>query len=294
MKLRRRAATGNIIDRRGESGIRRGGFSRPAAIGGGIGLPALLVVVVVLLINGGLGGGTTIDNPLDDFQNPDDQAQTSLDLDSSERLVRLLSFVFDDTQSFWRDTFAQAGTPYRDARLVLFTSETPSGCGGAVSNIGPHYCPADETVYVDLAFFRDLRERFGAPGDFAQAYVIAHEVAHHVQHLMGISDEVHREQQLNPEGANELSIRLELQADCLAGVWAFTTFERQLLEEGDLEEGLRAAAAVGDDRIQAQSTGRIDVDSWTHGSSDQRKRWFYTGFENGDPNACGTFSAEAL
>jgi uncharacterized protein len=293
VRLKRRRPSGNIIDRRGESGVPRG-FGRPAVVGTGIGLPVLLVIVVVLLLNGGLGGGSAIDNPLDDLQNPEDQAETSLDIESSSRLERLLFFVFDDAQTFWSDTFAQAGLPYRPARLVLFDTETFSGCGGATATIGPHYCPLDEKIYMDLDFFRDLRDRFGAPGDFAQAYVMAHEVAHHVQHLLGISDEVHREQQFNPESANELSIQLELQADCLAGVWGFTTFERRLLEEGDLEEGLGAAAAVGDDRIQAQSSGRIDVDTWTHGSSEQRMRWFLTGFRNGDPNSCDTFSAETL
>jgi uncharacterized protein len=294
MKLRKRAPSGNVFDRRAESGIRRGGLRGPVAIGGGIGIPALLVVIVILLLNGGLGGGTTFDSPLDDLNNPDEPARSSLDVDESRRLVRLLTFVFEDAQSFWSDTFVQAGRSYREADFVLFTSETSSGCGGAAATIGPHYCPADETIYIDLGFFRDLRERFGAPGDFAQAYVMAHEVGHHVQNVMGISSQVHREQQLDPSNANELSIRLELQADCLAGVWAFTTFERRLLEEGDLQEGLRAAAAVGDDRIQAQATGRIDAESWTHGSSEQRARWFSTGFQNGDPNDCGTFSAETL
>jgi predicted metalloprotease len=177
---------------------------------------------------------------------------------------------------------------------VLLEGATHSDCGGATAEIGPHYCPADENVYLDLSFFRELRQRFGAPGDFAQAYVMAHEIAHHVQHLMGISDQVRDEQRANPDEANELSIRLELQADCLAGVWAFTAYERALLESGDLQEGLGAAAAVGDDRIQQQSTGSIDRESWTHGSSEQRMRWFTTGYENGDPNDCDTFGADTI
>jgi uncharacterized protein len=274
--------------------VRGGGFSGPVAIGGGIGLPALLVIAVVVLLNGGLGGsGTSIDSPLDDLQGPDQPAQAPLE-DPQIRLVRFVNFVFDDVQGFWADTFAESGRDYRPAQLVLFTSATSSACGGATADVGPHYCPIDEKIYLDLDFFRELRTRFAAPGDFAQAYVLAHEIGHHVQNLTGISNEVQRAQQSNLDEANELSVRLELQADCLAGVWAFTTYERRLLESGDLAEGLNAAAAVGDDRIQRQATGRVDRESWTHGSSEQRMRWFRTGFADGDPNACDTFSVDSV
>lgn len=296
MKWRSRQRSRNIIDRRGARGLRGGGFPRPGRIGGGIGLPALLILAVILVLNGGLGGSdATIDSPLDDLPGIGDPAQTPLrGADPEQRLVKFVDFVLGDIQDFWGDTFAESGRTYRRADLVLFDHSTASACGVATEAIGPHYCPADENVYLDLGFFLELRDRFGAPGDFAQAYVLAHEIGHHVQHLTGISDQVNEERGASPENANELSVRLELQADCLAGVWAFTTYERKMLEEGDLEEGLNAAAAVGDDRIQQQATGTIDPESWTHGSSEQRMRWFATGFKDGDPNDCATFSAEKL
>jgi uncharacterized protein len=177
---------------------------------------------------------------------------------------------------------------------VLFDEATQSGCGLATADVGPHYCPVDLRVYIDLEFFRVLRRNFSAPGDFAQAYVLAHELGHHVQNLLGITSDAQQAQVADPSAANELSIRLELQADCFAGVWAFTTYQRNLLESGDIEEGMRAAAAVGDDRIQAQATGTINPETWTHGSSEQRQRWFLTGFDTGDPNACDTFTATEL
>ncbi len=194
----------------------------------------------------------------------------------------------------WTDLFAQAGQQYRPADLVLFEGSTNSACGGATSAIGPHYCPLDEQIYIDLGFFDELQRRFGASGgDFAEAYVIAHEVAHHVQNLLGISDQVNALSQQDPSQRNGLSVRLELQADCWSGVWAHSIYQRgDVLEPGDIEEALSAAAAVGDDRIQAQSGGRINPESWTHGSSEQRVAWFSTGYETGDPNACDTFSAD--
>jgi predicted metalloprotease len=205
-----------------------------------------------------------------------------------------MSFVLDDVQGFWKDTFQGSGKDYVDAKLVLFTGSTNSACGGATSDIGPHYCPADEKVYLDLDFFRELRARFGAPGDFAQAYVLAHEIGHHVQNLLGIEEQMRKDQRANPGDENELSVRLELQADCFAGVWGFTTYKRDILSSGDLEEGLRAAASVGDDRIQKETTGRVNPETWTHGSSAQRVAWFKRGFENGDPNQCDTFAAPEL
>jgi predicted metalloprotease len=196
----------------------------------------------------------------------------------------------DDVQATWADVFQQSGDTYRPAQLVLFRQATKSGCGYATSDTGPFYCPADETIYLDLGFFRELQSRFGAEGDFAQAYVVAHEVGHHVQKQLGISDRVQRISGQNPEEANELSIEQELQADCLAGVWGQTTYERGLLEGGDLQEGLGAAAAVGDDRIQRQATGVVNPETWTHGSSEQRRTWFETGFTTGDADTCDTFS----
>jgi len=293
VRWRRRRISENIDVRRGRRGL--GGGASVPMVAGGLGLPVLVVVLLVVLLNGGLGSGTSIDAPLDDLTGTSDSAETSLEgPQTNQELVNFLSFVLDDLQGFWGDTFQESGREYREAQLILFERATDSSCGGANAGVGPHYCPVDENVYLDVNFFRDLRERFGAPGDFALAYVVAHEIGHHVQQLIGISERVNAEQRGNPADTNDLSIKLELQADCLAGVWAFTTYERRLLESGDLEEGLNAAAAVGDDRIQLQSTGSIDPESWTHGSSEQRVRWFRTGFEQGDPNACDTFSAPVL
>jgi len=209
---------------------------------------------------------------------------------SEEPLVEFVSFVFDDAQALWQRQFAASGQQYRDAKLVLFRDATPTACGTGQSATGPFYCPGDEKVYIDLAFYDELRQRFKAPGDFAQAYVLAHEVGHHVQHLLGTSDEVRRLQQRSgQQGANQLSVRLELQADCYAGIWAAQAARANRLEAGDTEEGLAAAAAVGDDRIQKMSTGRVSPESWTHGSSAQRMEWFTIGFRGGNPQTCDTF-----
>ena len=291
---RRRRTSGDIIDRR-YSGSGLGGL--PMA--GKLGVPGLIAVIAVVLLSNVLGGeGASVD--VDDVLGqlgggnlaPAESPPPGQDPD--QRLVEFMSFVLDDAQNTWEQVFRDSGKRYERAELVLFEGSTNSACGGATEQIGPHYCPPDQRMYLDLDFFRELRNRFGAPGDFAQAYVLAHEVAHHVQNLLGINGEVHRESQRDPDQANELSVRLELQADCFAGVWAFTTYERDLLESGDLEEGLNAAAAVGDDRIQKEATGRIDPESWTHGSSEQRMAWFQKGFDTGDPAQCDTFSADEL
>lgn len=222
--------------------------------------------------------------------------------DPDADLVDFLSVVLDDNQRFWDETFASSGLEYRRADLVLFEGFTESGCGGADERYGPHYCPLDENVYIELGFFRELQTRFGVRGDLAPAYVLAHEIAHHVQTVLGINQEVRDRQQADPSVANDLSIRMELQADCFAGAWASTVYvdatstleaERVLeLEPGEIREALEAAAAVGDDRIQEAATGRTDPESWTHGSAEQRERWFQTGYETGDPAACDTFSVE--
>lgn len=264
---------------------------------GRVGLPALMVIIVVAVASQflGGGGGGGFGDILGDLTNPQEGGQgLPPGADPDAKLVDFMSFVLDDVQGFWADSFQQSGKEYRDAKLVLFEGSTSSGCGGATSDIGPHYCPADQHVYLDLDFFRALKSQFDAPGDFAQAYVLAHEIGHHVQNLLGIESKMRAEAQSDPESENDLSIRLELQADCFAGVWGFTTYQRDILESGDLEEGLNAAASVGDDRIQKQSTGRVNPETWTHGSSEQRVRWFKNGFENGEPNACDTFSAKTL
>jgi predicted metalloprotease len=199
--------------------------------------------------------------------------------------VQFVSFVIDDLHATW----AKLLPGYRPAPLVLFRQAVRSGCGAAQSAMGPFYCPLDEKVYIDLGFYEELERRFGAPGDFAQAYVIAHEVGHHVQKLTGIEAKVRQAQRAQPGAANEYSVRLELQADCLAGVWGHSTAQRDILERGDVEEGLGAAAAIGDDRIQQQTTGQVQPESFTHGSSEQRVAWFRRGLQSGDPEDCDTF-----
>ncbi|MGH3372713.1 MAG: KPN_02809 family neutral zinc metallopeptidase [Nocardioidaceae bacterium] len=204
-------------------------------------------------------------------------------------------YVFEDAQDAWAGVFRRDGNRYRNAQLVLYSGAVQTeGCGGATSAVGPFYCPADGRVYLDLSFYGDMRSELGAPGDFAWAYVIAHEIGHHVQNETGTSDEVHRLQNESPGEANELSVRLELQADCYAGVWGSTVFEQGDLERGDLSEAFTATAAIGDDRLQRQATGSIDPDSFTHGTSEQRRSWFTTGYESGDAGACDTFSADGF
>ena len=287
MRWKRGVGKRQIEDRRGAGG---GGMGLPIGVGGG-GLGVVGLIIAVLFATGVFGGGSG-GASIPGIELPGmpaaDGTQTGPDPDA--RQVQFLGFVVDDIQDSWRETFAGSEQPYQETDLVIFEQATQTGCGTGSAATGPFYCPADSQVYIDLGFFRELRNRFGAPGDFAQAYVIAHEFGHHVQNVLGISDEVHRLEQENPDEANEYSIKLELQADCLAGVWAHSASQENLLESGDLEEGLAAAAAVGDDRIQEQTSGRIDRESWTHGSSEQRVEWFRRGYETGDPNACDTFS----
>jgi predicted metalloprotease len=211
--------------------------------------------------------------------------------DPQARFVRV---VLKDTENAWQQVFERTGSRYQEPTLVLFDGRVASACGMASAAVGPFYCPGDRKVYLDMAFFRELDQRFGAPGDFAQAYVVAHEVGHHVQNLLGLSDQVSALQQRarSQEQANDLSVRLELQADCFAGVYG--NFSREYLEPGDVEEGLRAAAAIGDDTIQKQSQGHVAPESWTHGSSEMRLRWFRQGLESGDPASCDTFKAPRL
>ena len=256
------------------------------------GLPGLLILLVLALLGGGriLGGGGDIPG-LDGFPSAPPAGSEPLPgaPDPEAEQVDFVSFVLDDVQATWTDVFAESGRTYRPAELVLFRGATQTGCGPGSADVGPFYCPPDHTIYLDLGFFDELQHRFGAAGDFAQAYVIAHEVGHHVQNLLGINQKVRELQSEDPGQTNALSIEQELQADCLAGVWGHSTYERRILEQGDLEEGLNAAAAVGDDRIQRRTTGRVSPESWTHGSSAQRRTWFRTGFDTGDPDACNTF-----
>jgi predicted metalloprotease len=273
----------NLEDRRGRGGLAVGG----GAVG--------IVGVLITLLLSSMGGGGEFDIG-DVFSQIQAGGASSGTVDpADEPLVEEMSAALDDIQGFW----AGDGLPdrYADARLVLFTDAVSTGgCGNAPSSVGPFYCPADSKVYLDLSFFRDLADRFGAPGDFARVYVLAHEVGHHVQNLLGDNARVHEQQRSDPGRANELSVRLELQADCYAGVWGSSAQERGLIEPGDLEEGLRAAEAVGDDRIQAQAGADIEPESWTHGSAASRQRWFRAGFDNGSIAACDTLAAptEAL
>jgi uncharacterized protein len=294
----RRGGKGRIEDRRGGSGFGGGGgIPIPMGKAGG-GIGGIILLVAIYFLTGGLpgggGGGFGIDPGTGGF-GPTPAGGTALenapeDDDEQEAFVR---FVVGDVEDTWRKVFADSGKTYEQTTLVIFErGVSTGGCGSASSAVGPFYCPADRQVYIDFSFFRELSDRFGAPGDFARAYVIAHEIGHHVQNLLGVSDDVNRERQEDPGSANELSVRLELQADCLAGIWGHTAFKEQVLEEGDLEEGLAAAAAVGDDRLQEQSGRGVDSESWTHGSSEQRMKWFRKGFDSGDPTQCDTFAGD--
>jgi uncharacterized protein len=276
-----------IEDRRGQRVGGLGGssgFGLPLPRGGGgLGLGGLIlvgIVVAVLYFSGALGGGG-------------DRAAGRLPgaPDPQSDLVDFIGFVVEDVQTTWQDHFREDGRTYQVTKLVLFEEATQSGCGLGSSETGPFYCPADRKVYLDLGFFQELEDRFDAPGDFAEAYVIAHEFGHHVQTLLGTEQRVRREQERRPAEANELSVRMELQADCYAGVWAQSAYEEDLLETGDLEEALTAAAAIGDDRIQRSAGRRVDPETWTHGSSAQRVKWFREGYADGDPGDCDTFSA---
>jgi predicted metalloprotease len=209
---------------------------------------------------------------------------------TEEPMVAFVSFVLDDTQKTWSEIFRERGKAYQHAKMVLFTDSTPTGCGYGESATGPFYCPADSRVYIDLGFYRELSGKLGARGDFAQAYVIAHEVGHHVQNLLGTSDRVHAARGSEQKGATGLSVRLELQADCYAGIWGHSTAQRNLLERGDLEEAIGAAAAIGDDRLQRMSRGSVNPEKWTHGSSEQRSRWFRRGYDTGKLENCDTFA----
>lgn len=298
MRWRGRRQSANIEDRRGRGGG-FGGIGIPIGRGGGrragIGGVGLLLLVVVALLFGVdpsflLTGGQT------PIQMSTDGEQAPLSV-QDQRLRDFTAVVLADTEDVWHAAFQDSfGQPYQEPRLVLFDGGVESACGFAGSAVGPFYCPGDGSIYLDLAFFRTLDQRFEAPGDFAQAYVIAHEVGHHVQNLLGIARQVREAQQGRPQAeANELSVKLELQADCLAGAWAARAEQtEQILEPGDIEEALGAASAVGDDTLQRQGGGRVAPDSFTHGSADQRQQWFRRGFETGELSACDTFSTPAL
>jgi len=260
-------------------------------LGRGMGIGGAVIALILSLVFGvnifDSGGGSPVPQTA-----PGAAQQPVSGSPTEEKRKQFVSFVLDDVQQTWAQLLPKVdGKQYHDARLALFRGAVQTACGDAPAEVGPFYCPEDQRVYLDLSFFDELARRFGAPGDFAQAYVIAHELGHHVQHLLGIEQRVKQMQESRPGAANQLSVALELQADCFAGVWGNSTSQRKLLEEGDIEEGLRAASAVGDDRLQARATGTIRSDTFTHGSSAQRSQWFRRGLESGDPNSCDTFGS---
>ena len=275
----------NVEDRRGG-----GTFGR-----GSIGIGTLLIALAAGYFLG--VDPTTILNLVANAPSVPHASRPAPRPPANDDMARFVAKVLGSTEAAWHDIFRAVGHRYREPKLVLFSGVTPTACGTGRSATGPFYCPGDEKIYIDLAFYHDLRERFHAPGDFAQAYVIAHEVGHHVQHLLGISDKVHAAQQRSGSqaAANALSVRLELQADCFAGVWGhYADSMRRMLEPGEAEEALRAAAAIGDDRLQRQSSGQVVPESFTHGSSEQRVRWFRSGMDSGDLRQCDTFSTASL
>jgi len=286
MDIEGRRRSGNVEDRRGMHPVRTG-------VGLSIGGVLFLLVLSLLGINPLPFLGVATKQPEVQMQQADQPYQEGA---QEAQLRQLTEVVLADTEDAWKAILPKYGVQYVEPTLVLFSQAVQSGCGMAQSGMGPFYCPLDQKVYVDMSFYNELATRFGAPGDFAQAYVIAHEVGHHVQNLVGTAEKVQQAQQRAGKAeANELSVRMELQADCFAGVWAKNAAQsRQLLEAGDIEEGLRAASAIGDDRIQKQTQGYVVQDAFTHGSSEQRVRWFRRGLEQGTPEACDTFSTREL
>ena len=291
MKWKRGASTRDVIDVRGGGGgsSRRGGMALP--IGGGAGVLGIIVVLAVTLLGGG-GSGFQIPAGFDGGTQAPRGEPIPAGQDPDAEFKDFSTYVFNDAQGAWARTFEAAGRPYERAKVVFYNGAVDTACGSATSAVGPFYCPGDRCVYLDLSFYNDMERQLGAPGDFAWAYVIAHEVGHHVQQQLGTSDEVDQIRRSDPDKANEASVRLELQADCYAGVWARGVFDQ--LEPGDLDEALTASEAVGDDRLQQQAGRRVNPDSFTHGSSEQRRRWFERGRERGEPADCDTFSAEDL
>jgi predicted metalloprotease len=272
----------NVEDRRGAGGFGMG----PISIGGGVVLLVLSLIFGRDFVLGSGGKGTN------GQRNVGGEVAPVQESPEEAKEVQFVSFVLDTAQATWASILPrQMGTPWHDAKLVLFRNATQTGCGVGQTAMGPFYCPLDQKIYIDLGFYDELRSRFGAPGDFAQAYVLTHELGHHVQHLLGIDDRVRRAQIENPDQANALSVRLELQADCFAGIWAHETQREQMLEPGDVEEALNAASSVGDDRIQRATTGHVNADTFTHGTAVQRAMWFRRGFDSGNPKECNTFAS---
>lgn len=282
MRWMGREGSGNVEDRRGMGG--------PIAVGGGI------IGVIALLVNFLLGGNIDPSQiPMPGQSGGSGQPQSTEAKAEQDQLAQFVSVVLKETENVWNEQFAKSGEDYPEPKLVLFTGQVQSACGGATSASGPFYCPGDQKLYIDLSFYNDLRSRFGAPGDFAMAYVVAHEVGHHIQTLIGTSQKMARLRgQVSKEEYNRYSVMMELQADFLAGVWAHYIQGKGLLEEGDVEEALRAANAIGDDRLQREAQGHVSPESFTHGTSEQRMYWFKKGYQTGDINQGDTFSDPSL
>lgn len=286
MRWRTGRRSRNIEDRR------RIRVPRKTAAGGGIGI----IVIALIAMYFGVDPSIILNQQSPTTSSVSTHTASKPTSAADDRLADFVSVVLADTEDTWHPLFKKMGKTYREPNLVLFSGAVESACGYAQAAMGPFYCPADQKVYIDLSFYKDLKNRHGAPGDFAQAYVIAHEIGHHVQTLLGISEKVHsaRRRVSQVEG-NKLSVMQELQADCFAGIWAFHADRaRQILEQGDIEEALNAASAIGDDRLQRRSRGYVTPDSFTHGSSEQRVRWFKEGLERGDVMDCNTFRADNL
>jgi uncharacterized protein len=292
MRWRRGASRRDVIDVRGGGGggRRRGGAAVP--VGGGLGVVGVILFLAIQLLGGSGASGFDIPAGFDSAARAPSGEPIPPNQDPDRDLADFSIYVFNNAQATWDRIFSQQGQRYERAKLVLYRDGVDTACGSASSSVGPFYCPADNYVYLDLAFYRDMERQLQASGDFAWAYVIAHEVGHHVQRLQGTSDEVNQIRRSDPDRANEASVRLELQADCFSGVWAHSVFEQGALDPGDIEEAITASEAVGDDRLQQQAGRQVSPDSFTHGSSAQRRAWFERGYESGEPADCDTFSTE--
>ncbi len=288
MKWKRGASTKDVIDVRGGGGGRRGGAALP--VGGGLGVVGVILFLAIQLLGGSGASGFDIPAGFDASTRAPSGEPIPAGQDPDAELKDFSVSVFNSTQQTWQGTFAAQKIEYERAKLVLYRDAVDTACGGATSAVGPFYCPGDRYVYLDLSFYRDMAKQLDAGGDFAWAYVIAHEMGHHVQQQLGTSDEVARVRRDDPDRANDASVRLELQADCYAGVWSTTVIDD--LEPGDLDEAFRAAEAVGDDRLQRRAGGSVDPDSFTHGTSAQRRAWFERGRERGEPADCDTFGTD--
>jgi len=280
MELGDERASGNVEDRRGMGGV----------VGGGIGVGTLVIAVIAYFL--GIDPTTVIDASQQLQQAAPSQQQRGKEGAPTDQMGQFVSKVLASTEDVWTQLFRANGRQYRDPKLILYTGSTRTACGVGQAAMGPFYCPNDEQLYIDLAFYDDLRKRFGAPGDFAQAYVIAHEIGHHVQKQLGIMDRL--QQGSSRSQHNQMSVRVELQADCFAGVWGHHAANAHLLDPGDMEEALAAATAIGDDRLQKQSQGYVVPESFTHGTSAQRVRWFKRGMDTGKVSECDTFNTQVL